>query len=84
MTGALAWGAPELVNTGFKFLKGIRKEGIHSFQCHDEFMNLHGPKNRRLDYGRRHIRLRLTCGSRSGANRLPSRPGHRFGPGNNN
>jgi len=46
LIGALLGGAPERANTGFKFLKGIRKEGIHSFQIHDELMNLHGPKNR--------------------------------------
>ena len=54
---------------GAKFLNGIRKESSNSFQVHDEIMTLHGPKNRGLDYGRRHIWLRLTYGSRSGANR---------------
>ncbi len=54
---------------GAKFLNGIRKELGNSFQVHDEFMTRQGPKNRGLDYGRRHIQLRLTCGSRSGANR---------------
>ena len=54
---------------GAKFLNGIRKESGNSFRVHDEFMTLQGPKNRGLDYGRRHIWLRLTYGSRSGANR---------------
>ena len=40
---------------GAKFLNGIRKESGNSFQVHDEFMTLQGPKNRGLDYGRRHI-----------------------------
>ena len=57
------------VQWGAKFLNGIRKEFGNSFQVHDEFMTLQGPKNRGLDYGRRHIWLRLTYGSRSGANR---------------
>ena len=52
-----------------KFLNGIGKESGGSFQVHDEIMTLHGPKNRGLDYGRRHTKLRLTCESRSGANR---------------
>ena len=38
-------------------------------------------KSLRLDLGRRHTKLRLTCGSRSGANRKPLEPGHRSGPG---
>ncbi|CAI8962398.1 transposase [Pseudomonas sp. IT-P74] len=54
---------------GAKFLNGIRKELGNSFQVHDEFMNRQGPKSWGLDYGRRHTWLRLTCGSRSGANR---------------
>ena len=39
---------------GAKFLNGIRKESGNSFRVHDEFMTLQGPKNRGLDYGRRH------------------------------
>jgi hypothetical protein len=54
---------------GAKFLNGIRKEVVNSFQVYDEFMTLQGPKNRGLDYGRRHTWLRLTCRSRFGANR---------------
>ncbi|QHF41804.1 hypothetical protein PspS34_27370 [Pseudomonas sp. S34] len=60
------WGGWKL---SAKFLNGIRKESGNSFQVHDEFMTRQGPKNRGLDKGRRHTWLRLTCGSRSGANR---------------